>query len=336
MTRFGAVILGCAGSTLSEAEKSLYSETRPFGFILFNRNLQDADQIRALCDALREAAGHDAPVFIDQEGGRVQRLRPPLARAWAPPLEDARAANAERRFYLRGRLIAHELRGFGIDANCVPTLDIARTETHAVLRNRCYGTDRDSVVRNGRALVQGCRDGGVLPVMKHLPGHGRGTLDSHLELPRVTTSRSSLGDEDFASFAAFADLPMAMTAHLVFEDIDPRPATLSPVMNEVIRNDIGFGNLLMTDDISMQALSGTVAERGTAARAAGCDVVLHCNGDLAEMQALCAAVGTMDDPGQARAEAALAARTQPKPVDIDSLRAEADAFAALDPRPNPA
>ncbi|SNS45531.1 glycoside hydrolase family 3 N-terminal domain-containing protein [Antarctobacter heliothermus] len=336
MSAFGAVILGCAGTALSNAELSLYSGMRPFGFILFNRNLQDADQIRALCDSLRAAASHNAPIFIDQEGGRVQRLRPPLARDWPAPLEDATAPDAERRFYLRARLIADELRGLGIDGNCIPTLDIARADTHAVLRNRCYGTDGDTVIRHGRAVVQGCLDGGVLPVMKHMPGHGLGTLDSHLDLPRVTTDRAILDRQDFAVFKAFADLPLAMTAHLVFEDIDPRPATLSPVMNRVMRDQIGFDGLLMTDDISMQALTGSVAERGVAARSAGCDVVLHCNGDLAEMQALCDAVGAMDAPAQARAERALQARATPKPVDIAALRAEADAFAALDPHTDPA
>ncbi|WP_323770273.1 glycoside hydrolase family 3 N-terminal domain-containing protein [Antarctobacter sp.] len=336
MTAFGAVILGCAGATLSHSERTLFSETRPFGFILFNRNLQDANQIRALCDGLREAAGHDAPIFIDQEGGRVQRLRPPLARDWQPPLDDANAPDAERRFYLRARLIADELRTLGIDGNCIPTLDIARPETHAVLRNRCYGTDRDTVIRHGRAVVQGCLDGGVLPVMKHMPGHGLGTLDSHLDLPRVATDRGTLDKQDFAVFKAFAELPLAMTAHLVFEDIDPRPATLSPVMNRVMRDQIGFDGLLMTDDISMRALTGTVPERGIAARKAGCDVILHCNGDLTEMQALCAEVGAMDTQAQARAERALMARAAPKPVDIAALRAEADAFMALDPHTDPA
>lgn len=336
MNPFGAVILGCAGARLSNAERMLFSEMRPFGFILFNRNLQDADQIRALCEALREAAGHDAPIFIDQEGGRVQRLRPPMAREWSPPLDDALLPDSERRFYLRARLIADELRRLGIDGNCIPTLDIARPETHAVLRNRCYGSDPAAVIRHGRAVVRGCLDGGVLPVMKHMPGHGLGTLDSHLDLPRVATPRATLDTQDFAVFKAFADLPLGMTAHLVFEQIDLHPATLSPVMNRLMRDDIGFGGLLMTDDISMQALSGSVADRGLAALAAGCDVILHCNGDLAEMLALCDAVGEMDARAQVRAEAALAFRTTPRPVDIAALRAEADAFASLDPRTDPA
>ncbi|SMX45290.1 glycoside hydrolase family 3 N-terminal domain-containing protein [Maliponia aquimaris] len=333
MSRFGAVIFGCAGTALSESERTLYAESKPFGFILFNRNLQDADQIRALCADLRAAAGHDAPIFIDQEGGRVQRLRPPLARSWRPPLEDATGPGAERAFYLRARIIAHELRALGIDGNCIPTLDIARPDTHAVLRNRCYGSDVDTVVRHGRAVVQGCLDGGVLPVMKHMPGHGLGTLDSHLDLPRVNAPRDLLDTQDFAVFARFADLPLGMSAHLVFEAIDPRPATVSPVMVDILRRQIGFGGLLMTDDISMQALSGTVAERAAAARAAGCDVVLHCNGDLAEMRAIARAVGPMDAEGQRRADNALAARRTPAPVDIAALAAEAAGLTLPDTPP---
>jgi beta-N-acetylhexosaminidase len=329
MTAFGAVIFGCAGLRLSNAEISLLAESAPFGFILFNRNLESPDQIRALCADLRNAAGHDAPIFIDQEGGRVQRLRPPLARAWRAPLEDATGPDPERAFYLRGRLIAEDLRALGIDGNCVPTLDIARPDTHAILRNRCYGTDCATVIANGRALVRGCRDGGVLPVMKHMPGHGLGTLDSHLDLPRVHAPRAALEAEDFASFKAFADLPMGMTAHLVFEAIDPRPATISPVMIDLIRRQIGFDGLLMTDDISMQALSGSVATRSAAARAAGCDVILHCNGDLAEMQAVWHTVGQMDAQGLRRADAALRSRRDAQPVDIAALAAEAGALSAL-------
>lgn len=333
MTRFGAVIFGCAGPVLSSSEKSFFSESDPFGFILFNRNIADANQLRGLCAELRAAVGREAPIFIDQEGGRVQRLRPPLARDWRPPLDESVGPDAERAFYLRARIIAHELRALGIDGNCIPTLDIARPGTHAVLRNRCYGTDVDTVVRHGRAVVRGCLDGGVLPVMKHMPGHGLGTLDSHHDLPRVDAPRDLLDRQDFAAFAQFADLPLGMSAHLVFEAIDPRPATVSPVMVEIIRRQIGFGGLLMTDDISMQALSGTVADRAAAARAAGCDVVLHCNGDLAEMQAIVGAVGPMDADGQRRAEAALAARCAPVPVDIAALEAEAASLTFPDRPP---
>ncbi len=336
MSGFGAVIFGCAGTEISESEQILFSESKPFGFILFDRNLRDPDQIRKLCADLRAAAGHEAPIFIDQEGGRVQRLRPPMARDWPAPLDDASEAQAESLFYRRARIIAQELRDLGIDGNCVPTLDIAREETHPVLRNRCYGTDRDSVIRNGRAVVRGCLDGGVLPVMKHMPGHGLGTLDSHLDLPRVGAPRRTLDAEDFAVFTAFGDLPLGMSAHLVFESIDPRPATISPVVIDLIRRQIGFDGLLMTDDISMQALPGSIPERGAAARAAGCDVILHCNGKLQEMRDLWAEVGAMDAAGQTRAETALAARRAPTPVDITALEAEITAPSLPDATYNPA
>ncbi|CUH77229.1 beta-N-acetylhexosaminidase [Tropicibacter naphthalenivorans] len=328
MTAFGAAILGCEGLTLTKAEQGFFAGAHPFGFILFNRNLESAAQIRALCADLRSAVGWDAPIFIDQEGGRVQRLRPPLATEWLPPLEDVAryGAQAARAMELRFLITSLELCALGIDGNCVPTLDIARDETHAVLRNRCYGETLESVVEMGRAVVRGCQRGGVLPVMKHMPGHGLGTLDSHLELPRVATDRETLDTRDFAAFAAFADLPLGMSAHLVFEQIDPRPATISPVMIEVIRKQIGFQGLLMTDDISMQALSGTVAERGAAALAAGCDLVLHCNGDLEEMRALMGRVGRLSDPAQGRASAALATRTAPENLDICALRTELDAL----------
>lgn len=336
MSAFGAVIFGCAGTELSNEEKILFSESKPFGFILFDRNLRDPEQIRALCAELRRAAGHQAPIFIDQEGGRVQRLRPPLARDWSAPLDEAALEDSAHRFYRRARLIADDLRALGIDGNCVPTLDIAREETHPVLRNRCYGMDRDTVIRNGRAVVQGCLDGGVLPVMKHMPGHGLGTLDSHLDLPRVDACRRDLDTQDFAVFAAFKHLPLGMSAHLVFESIDPRPATISPVVIDLIRRQIGFDGLLMTDDISMQALPGSLPERGAAARAAGCDVILHCNGKLKEMQSLWEAVGPLEPAGQSRAEAALAVRRAPSPVDIDASDAKAVASKLSDTTYDPA
>jgi beta-N-acetylhexosaminidase len=328
MKRFGAAILGCEGLRLTEGERALFSDMRPFGFILFARNLESPDQIRALCEEMRAAAGHDAPVFIDQEGGRVQRLRPPLAREWRPPLEDAMGLGdrAARAFYLRARIIAHELRSFGIDGNCIPTLDVARDVTHPILRNRCYGLSPESVALHGRAVVDGLMDGGVLPVMKHMPGHGLGTLDSHLALPRVAADREELDDVDFAPFRELADLPLGMTAHLVFEALDARPATVSEVMLRLIREEIGFGGLLMTDDISMQALSGTVAERGVAALAAGCDLVLHCNGDLREMETIWQSCGGMSAAAQARAEAALAARVEPDAADVAALVAEYEAL----------
>lgn len=330
--RFGAAILGCEGPRLTEAEKRFFSTANPFGFIMFLRNCETAAQITALCAELRDSVGWHAPVFIDQEGGRVQRLRPPLARDWVPPLDEVARSGvkAEAVMQLRYRIIAAELLKLGIDGNCAPLLDVARRETHAVLRNRCYGSDPDGVLRMGKAVYDGLVAGGVLPVIKHIPGHGRATLDSHLDLPRVSASRAEL-EADFAPFRAFADAPLGMSAHLVFEQIDPRPATTSPVIIDLIRRDLRFGGLLMTDDISMEALDGTVAERGAAALAAGCDVVLHCNGRLNEMQSLLDTVGQMSDPAQQRAEAALRARPQAPTVDIASLEAEFEALG-LDPQ----
>lgn len=320
--RQGAYIFGCAGGELSAQEVAFFRDSQPWGFILFARNIETPDQLRRLCDGLRDSVGWHAPILIDQEGGRVQRMRAPHWREFLPPLEQCeRARDAERAMWLRGRLLAEDLHGVGIDVNCVPGLDVATETTHPFLRNRCFSTDPGVVATMGRALVEGLAAGGVLPVMKHLPGHGRGALDSHKELPHVKALRGDL-DVDFAPFRALNDLPMAMSAHIVMEAIDPdHPATQSPAAIRVIREDIGFDGLLMTDDISMEALSGTVAERGASALAAGCDLILHCNGDMAEMEAI-AALGPMSEAAQTRADRAIAARHPHQPIDIAAVSAE--------------
>ncbi|WP_299933606.1 glycoside hydrolase family 3 N-terminal domain-containing protein [uncultured Pelagimonas sp.] len=328
MNRFGAAIFGCEGLALSVEEKRFFAEASPLGFILFARNIDTSDQVRALTSDLRDSVGWNAPVFIDQEGGRVQRLRAPLATEWLAPLDDvarfgARAAQAMR---LRYHIIGRELCAHGINGNCAPMLDVARVGTHKFLRNRCYGSDLKTVIEIGRAVTQGHQDAGVFPVMKHIPGHGLAQLDSHLDLPRIDLDRAELDAVDFAAFAPFADLPFGMTAHLVFEKIDPQPATVSEKMINLIRRDMGFDGFLMTDDISMEALSGTVAERSAASIAAGCDAVLHCNGKLAEMVAIMDRVGQMTDTAQTRAEAALATRQDPVDVDIAALHAEFEAL----------
>ncbi|MHA6344820.1 glycoside hydrolase family 3 N-terminal domain-containing protein [Roseivivax sp. CAU 1761] len=330
MSRFGAAILGCAGLDLGAEERRLFREANPFGFILFGRNLGDAEQIRALCADLRDAVGWHAPIFIDQEGGRVQRLRPPLGRDWAPPLYFVRryGAMAGRAMYLRYRIISAELTALGIDGNCAPMLDVARPDTHHFLRNRCYGETAAEVIEMGCAVAQGCLDGGVFPVIKHLPGHGLAEADSHLDLPRIRAGAEELAAVDFAAFRPFADLPLGMTAHLVYEAFDARPATVSERMIGVIRDDLGFGGLLMTDDISMQALSGSVADRARRSLAAGCDVVLHCNGDAAEIAAVMAEAGTMSAAAQTRAEAALAARPTVPELDLAGLSAELDGLSS--------
>lgn len=324
----GACILDADGLRLTPQEKSFFRTADPFGFILFTRNIESRDQVRALCAELREAVGRDCLITIDQEGGRVQRLRSPLARDWLPPLEHvARAgAQAERAMYLRYRLIAHELHALGIDSNCAPVGDLLSEATHPFLKNRCYGDRVDRVIVLARAVAEAHLDGGVLPVLKHIPGHGRATADSHKDLPRVTAPLAALQAEDFAVFTALNDLPVGMTAHLVYAALDPLPATISPEVMAMIRRDIGFDGLMMTDDISMKALPGTPAQSAAAARQAGCDLVLYCNASLEDRQAVAEASGAMDAAGLARAEAALMRRQNPKPLDTEATEAELTAL----------
>lgn len=320
----GACIFGCAGPDLLPEERAFFREADPFGFILFARNVETPDQLRRLTSGLREAVGRDAPVLVDQEGGRVQRLRSPAWREYLPPLDAVRRAGADagRMMALRYRLIAEELRAVGIDGNCAPVGDVLSAATHPFLANRCYSDDPAIVTRLARIVAEAHLAAGVLPVVKHMPGHGRAAGDTHLDLPTVTDDLETLMASDFAVFRALADLPMAMTAHIVFSAVDERPATCSPPMIRLIRERIGFAGLLMTDDLGMEALSGTKAERAAAAIAAGCDIALHCKGDVAEMQSVADAAGEMGAAVRARAAAALAARCAPDPVDIAALEAE--------------
>lgn len=328
MSAPAAAILGCAGPHLTEGERRFFRDADPWGFILFARNCESAGQTAALVADLRAAVGRDAPVLIDQEGGRVARLSSDAARAWAPPLEAvARAGDrAAEMLRLRYRIIAHELAALGIDVNCAPLADTATPATHPVLRNRCYGAAPGAVAARARAVAGGLLAGGVLPVLKHIPGHGRATADSHRALPRVEAPLADLRLADFAPFAALADLPLGMTAHVVFAALDDRPATISPAVIRLIREELGFGGLLMTDDISMQALSGGLGARTAAAIAAGCDVTLHCNGDADEMAAVVAAAGSLTPAAEARAAVALARRGAGEPVDIAALQAKHDAL----------
>jgi len=319
-----AAILDADGFRLSPSEKAFFRESDPFGFILFARNIATPDQVRALCGDFREAVGREAMITIDQEGGRVQRLRAPLGREWLSPLDHVTRAgdNAARAMYLRYRLIAAELRDLGIDSNCAPMADVLRSDTHPFLKNRCYGDDPQLVAMLARAVADGMLAGGVLPVVKHMPGHGRSVQDSHKNLPHVTASRADLDASDFAAFAALADLPLGMTAHLVYDVIDDTPATISPAMIALIRDRIGFDGLLMTDDISMKALRGTPAERARAAIAAGCDLALFCNASLGERVAVAEAAGPMSAAAQRRADAALTQRGAPDDLDIPAAEAE--------------
>jgi beta-N-acetylhexosaminidase len=239
--------------------------------------------------------------------GLAQAIRPPKRPSNLAPIGSARAAHIQDRY----QAIARELSGYGIDVNCAPCLDIARAETHPILQNRCFSNEAAQVAMMGAAAAQGLADEGVLPVLKHMPGHGLARVDSHLQLPRVGASLAELRDNDFKPFAALKDWPMAMSAHVVYEVIDDLAATISPKMITLIREEIGFDGLLMTDDISMDALGGSLAERSTAALAAGCDVILHCNGGLDDMQQIAAASGVLSPEGQRRAFAALHRRSAP-------------------------
>lgn len=324
MRRYGATILDADGLRLSVEEKAFFRDANPFGFILFARNIETPDQVRALCDEMRESVGHHAVITIDQEGGRVQRLRAPQWREWSPPLDIvARAGkDAEQAIGLMYRIIADELFALGIDSNCAPMVDLASAATHQFLRNRCYGSDPTRVASIGRAAADGMLAGGVLPVLKHIPGHGRATMDSHFELPLVDASMDDLMQTDFAPFTTLNDLPMGMTAHLVYAQLDSAPATCSPRVMQVLREDIGFDNLIMTDDISMKALKGSHVDSTRAALGAGCDVALYCNQPLVDRIAVADAAGEMTDAAQVRAERALAMRKTPVDVDVSALESE--------------
>ena len=320
----GAAIFGCAGPRLLPEERAFFRDFQPFGFIIFARNVENPAQLSRLTADLRAAVGRDAPILVDQEGGRVQRLRSPHWAEWTPPLEMISAAgpHAARAMALRYRLIARELRSVGIDANCAPVADLLTPTTHTFLKNRCYGADPEKVSAIALAVAEAHLAEGVLPVVKHIPGHGRSELDTHLALPTVSASREELFALDFAPFRALAHLPMAMTGHLIFSAYDNLPATQSPEMIRVIRQEIGFDGLLLTDDLNMQALAGDLTRRTALSIAAGCDLALHCKGDLAEMHLVAAAAGEMSAATLTRTKTAIAARKNPEEVDIAALRAE--------------
>ena len=324
-----ACILGLSGPTLTRTERAFFREVKPWGFILFKRNCENPEQVRKLTDSLRRTVDHDqAPVLIDQEGGRVQRLGPPkwpkypAGSAYGEALkEDPQLRREMTR--LGARLMAHDLRKLGINVDCVPVLDVPQPGVHDVIGDRAYASDPDTVASLGRAAAEGLLAGGVLPVMKHMPGHGRTTVDSHLALPVADTPLKTLKAFDFKPFRVCSDLPMGMTAHMVFKAVDPKhPATQSPKVIALIREEIGFEGLLMTDDISMKALGGTFDARSRAAIKAGCDVVLHCNGDLDEMKGVVKGSGRLKGAARERARAALARLArEPEPFDEAQARA---------------
>ncbi len=316
-------IYGCAGTSLTQEERAFFREAQPWGFILFGRNVVDREQVRALCAALRETVGDArAPILIDQEGGRVARLKPPMWRA-RPPAARFGEIYAEHHdaaleaVYLNARLIAHDLCEVGINVDCAPVLDVPVAGADAVIGDRAFALDPAAIIDLGRAQIEGLIEGGVLPVMKHMPGHGRANADSHLALPRVATEAEELSATDFVTFRSLNTCPIAMTAHVVYETIDPqRPATTSPkVIRDVIRGEIGFDGLLISDDLSMNALDGPLSVRTKAALFAGCDVVLHCNGKMDEMREVASEMKELDGAPLRRAEHALSHLSVPEAFD---------------------
>ena len=332
-----AFVSGCRGLALDAEERAFFRDADPWGLILFKRNVESRAQLLALTTEFRETVGRaDAPVFIDQEGGRVQRMAPPHWRAFPAAqrflaeLPPGRAREAAR---LAARLIAHDLREVGVTVNCAPVLDVADERTHAVIGSRAYANDPEDVADLGRAVMEGLLAGRVLPVIKHIPGHGRARADSHLELPVVEATRAELSARDFAPFRALNDAPAAMSAHIVYSALDgSAPATLSaPIVREIIRGEIGFQGLLISDDLSMKALEGDFSSRTSAVFAAGLDIALHCNGDLAEARPVAEATPELSGASLVRAENALSRIARgPEAFDAEAGRAR---LADLWPRP---
>jgi beta-N-acetylhexosaminidase len=316
-----AVILGCAGFRLTAEENSFFAKVKPWGFILFKRNIEDRAQVRELTAALRACVGWHAPILIDQEGGRVQRMRAPNwpaypAARWFGQINEPTQRTALAR--LSARLMAHDLSEVGVNVDCLPVLDVPVAGAHDVIGDRAYAFQPDDVARMGRATAEGLLAGGVLPVIKHMPGHGRAQADSHHHLPKVSATLDQLRGHDFRPFRHLSDMPMAMTAHVVFEALDKaNPATTSKkVFRRIIRGEIKYDGLVMTDDLSMKALSGDFSDRAEAAYAAGCDMILHCNGVMDEMARVAVAARPLAGAARRRAKAALARIShEPEPLD---------------------
>jgi beta-N-acetylhexosaminidase len=327
-------ICGVASTGLNAQEREFLKREQPYGVILFARNIENPAQVTALCAEIKSHLQHPfASILIDQEGGRVARMRPPHWRAYPPAGYFAAIAEgdinaAERAVYVNARLIAAELREVGITTDCAPLADVLAPECHAIIGDRAFGANAQQVTRLARAQSNGLLDGGILPVLKHIPGHGRATCDSHEDLPVVRTSLENLSRSDFIPFKALADLPLGMTAHIVYDALDAeRCATLSPRVIEYIREEIGFDGLLMSDDLSMKALTGSYEDRAANTLRAGCDLVLHCNGIMDEMLAVASACTGLSGHTLARAERAVSMVKAPSTLD-PSLIAEWQALSA--------
>jgi beta-N-acetylhexosaminidase len=328
-----AFITGLSGTAIADDERAFLRAAEPWGAILFARNIETPEQVRRLTADFRASVGRNAPVLIDQEGGRVQRLKPPHWPSYPPGAAYGRLYDRDRvaglaAARLGARLIASDLAALGIDVDCAPVADVPVAGADPVIGDRAYGTEPAKVAALAAAFAEGLLAGGVLPVVKHMPGHGRPTADSHVDLPVVEADRAALEESDFAAFRPLAKLPLGMTAHVVFSAVDAvAPATTSAIIvRDVIRGAIGFEGLLMSDDIGMAALSGTLAARARAAIEAGCDIVLYCGASLRDMQAVAEAVPALAGAAAARAQAALAARRAPESVELAAARA---AFARV-------
>lgn len=325
-----AFITGLKGTSITADERAFLRDAWPMGLILFKRNIANPHQLRELIEQFRAIRGSDAPVFIDQEGGRVQRMGPPHWPAYPAgavygELYRREPALGLRAAWLGARLIAADLAAVGITVDCLPLADVPVAGADQVIGDRAYGDTAKQVAAIAAAVAEGLQAGGVLPVIKHLPGHGRATADSHQQLPVVTADRATLQATDFAAFVPLAAAaPFGMTAHVVFTALDPAlPATTSTIMiGQVIRGFIGFSGALMTDDVSMGALSGPIAERVRRSLAAGCDLILHCNGELTEMRDVAASCPELGGAALERTARALASRREPDAIDLAAARAE--------------
>ncbi|HHL42036.1 MAG TPA: beta-N-acetylhexosaminidase [Hellea balneolensis] len=332
------VIFGCSGPQLSSGEVAFFRDCNPWAFILFGRNIESPEQVRKLCADLRESVGRDALIFTDQEGGRVQRLGPPLWRKapWASlfdTLYDIDETAALRAIWLNFRLIAEELRLAGITADCAPVLDLPVFGADPIVSDRAFSTDKYRMVHMADACMAGLIDGGVVPVIKHMPGHGRATVDSHKSLPIIDTPIEILDETDFFPFKALAQAPMAMTAHVVLSEIDPKkPATISKkVIDKIIRDRLGFDGLLMSDDLDMKALSGDLTQLTEQTLAAGCDIVLQCSGELPAMVKIAKGLPPLDGKSAERARIAELMSDEWVPFDqVDALREYEDIMRLLD------
>ncbi len=327
-----AFICGCSGPDLTDDERAFLRDEKPCGLILFARNCVSREQIARLTDGARASAGDDLLILIDQEGGRVQRMRPPEWRAYPPARAFAELYSTEQQKALEAirlvtRLMAEDLHELGINTDCAPVLDVPVAGSHEIIGDRSYGDDPDTIIVLARAMAESLLEGGVLPVIKHVPGHGRAKADSHKELPVIDASRAELEATDFRPFAALADMPLAMTAHVVLRAYDEdAPATVSRlIMSEVIRGQLGIKGLVMSDDLDMAALKGQPEERAQAVLAAGCDVVLHCSGVLEDMMRVASVAPGLDGDGEARFRAARDRLKPPSAYDRDKALAVLDA-----------